>query len=266
MTVAFSSASADAYESAIGRWSRVLASRFVDWLAPIEGGALLDIGCGTGHVAHELAARSPQAQVLGIEPMPALLDAARSAHHTRCTFTVGDAMALPLTAQAFDLVVSHLVFNFIDDPAGAAHEMHRVSRVGARVAAAVWDIEDGFPAMQLLWREAAAAAPAMRAMYERWRIQPLARPGALARLWRDAGLTGLCEGSIEIVMQFEAFDDLWLPFARGGQAYGLALAQLDAGSAARVEQRVRAAYGAKASDGRLTLPARALVVLGRRPA
>jgi ubiquinone/menaquinone biosynthesis C-methylase UbiE len=143
MTVAFDSASAVAYEAAIGRWSRA---------------------------------------------------------HPRCTFTAGDALALSLPAQAFDLVVSHLVLNFIDDLGGAAREMYRVSRVGARVAAAVWDIEDGFPAMQMLWREAAAAAPAMQAVYERWRVQPLARPGALLELWRGARLTDLREGSIEVVM------------------------------------------------------------------
>jgi len=266
MTVAFNAASAGAYELAIGRWSRMLARRFVDWLAPIETGALLDIGCGTGHVAHELAAHSPQAQVSGIEPMPALLEAARSRAHPRCTFGAGDAMDLPLPAQAFDLVVSHLVLNFLADPAGAAREMHRVSHVGARVAAAVWDIEDGFPAMRLLWSEAAAAAPAMQAVYARWRIQPLAQPGALAQLWRDAGLTALRQGSIHTVMHFESFDDFWLPFAQGGQAFGLALAQLDHTTAARVEQRVRAVYGVAAHDARLSLPVRALAVVGRRPA
>jgi hypothetical protein len=44
----------------------------------------------------------------------------------------------------------------------------------------------------------------------------------------------------------------------------MALDRLDASDAACVEQRVRAAYGAKAVDGQLALPVRVLVVVGRR--
>lgn len=48
-------ASGDAYEPYVGRWSRLVARRFVDWLDLPAGWAWLDVGCGTG--AQEARAR-----------------------------------------------------------------------------------------------------------------------------------------------------------------------------------------------------------------
>jgi len=39
------------YETFMGRWSRVMAARFVDWLAVPAGRRWLDVGCGTGALA-----------------------------------------------------------------------------------------------------------------------------------------------------------------------------------------------------------------------
>ena len=41
-------ASGDAYERYVGRWSRLVARDFVDWLDVPAGRSWLDIGCGTG--------------------------------------------------------------------------------------------------------------------------------------------------------------------------------------------------------------------------
>src|SRR3546814_16223189 len=38
----------DAYEQYMGRWSRRLAPRLVDWLSPEHGLDSLDVRCGTG--------------------------------------------------------------------------------------------------------------------------------------------------------------------------------------------------------------------------
>ena len=41
-------ASGDAYEPYVGRWSRLVAPVFLDWLAVPSGARWLDVGCGTG--------------------------------------------------------------------------------------------------------------------------------------------------------------------------------------------------------------------------
>ena len=40
--------SGDLYEPYVGRWSRLVADRFVAWLRPGAGASWLDVGCGTG--------------------------------------------------------------------------------------------------------------------------------------------------------------------------------------------------------------------------
>ena len=41
-------AAGDLYEPYVGRWSRLVARPFLDWLAVPEGRDWLDVGCGTG--------------------------------------------------------------------------------------------------------------------------------------------------------------------------------------------------------------------------
>ena len=41
-------AAGDRYEPYVGRWSRRVASHFLEFLAAPSGGEWLDVGCGTG--------------------------------------------------------------------------------------------------------------------------------------------------------------------------------------------------------------------------
>jgi len=84
---------------------------------------ILDVGCGTGYLLGQLAARAPQASVLaGIDPAPAMIEVARSmATNGRLRFVVGTAERLPWPDQTFDLVVSTTSFDhWADQQAGLA--------------------------------------------------------------------------------------------------------------------------------------------------
>ena len=50
-------ASGAAYEGYIGRWSRLVAPEFVDWLAQPAGLRWLDVGCGTGILTRTILER-----------------------------------------------------------------------------------------------------------------------------------------------------------------------------------------------------------------
>lgn len=101
-------------------------------------GAALDVACGTGDFAFDLARKPNVEQVVGLDFVPQMLalaggKAARQGLHADTTFTVGDAHALPFADDTFICAtVGFGVRNFIDVPR-ALSEMARVVRPGGRV-------------------------------------------------------------------------------------------------------------------------------------
>jgi ubiquinone/menaquinone biosynthesis C-methylase UbiE len=93
---------------------------------------ILDVGCGTGYLLGQLAARAPQAQVLaGIDAAPAMIEVARAAAaEDRLRFVVGAAEGLPWPAATFDLVVSTTSFDHWADQQAGLAECARVLAPG----------------------------------------------------------------------------------------------------------------------------------------
>src|SRR5438477_13175244 len=88
-----------AYEVLLGRRSRRLAEKLLDFAAFADDGALLDLGCGTGSLTGTMAARWPQRRIVGVdfsEAFLAFLAFARSRELGEAViFEHGDATALP---------------------------------------------------------------------------------------------------------------------------------------------------------------------------
>jgi ubiquinone/menaquinone biosynthesis C-methylase UbiE len=80
---------------------------------------VLDLGTGTGVVALALAERYPEAQVLGIDLSPGMIEEARTKVPpelaARLRFEVGDASALASPDADFDLVVLSNMIPFADE-------------------------------------------------------------------------------------------------------------------------------------------------------
>ena len=93
---------------------------------------ILDIGCGTGYLQGQLAARAPQAQVLaGIDAAPAMIEVARAAAaDDRLRFVAGTAQRLPWPAATFDLVVSTTSFDHWADQRAGLVQCARVLAPG----------------------------------------------------------------------------------------------------------------------------------------
>ncbi len=112
-------------------WDRVFA------LAVGGRGGLeaLDIGCGTGFLSLELAARGHR--VTGIDFAPAMLALAKEkAAHAGAAirFEEADAENLPFAAASFDLVITRHVLWTLPHPEAAIGEWVRVLRPGGRLA------------------------------------------------------------------------------------------------------------------------------------
>ena len=101
-------------------------------LADVRGQAALELGCGAGQWARELARRG--ATVIGIDVSAAQLELARSADDGRAVSLVqGSAEELPFRAEAFDLVMcDHGALSFTD-PRVAIPEVARVLRPRGRL-------------------------------------------------------------------------------------------------------------------------------------
>jgi ubiquinone/menaquinone biosynthesis C-methylase UbiE len=93
---------------------------------------ILDVGCGTGYLLRQLAARCPQASELaGIDAAPAMIEvAAAMAADDRLHFRVGTAEELPWPAGVFDLVVSTTSFDHWADQQAGLTECARVMAPG----------------------------------------------------------------------------------------------------------------------------------------
>jgi ubiquinone/menaquinone biosynthesis C-methylase UbiE len=136
-------ASGDVYEPYVGRWSRLVAREFLDWLDAPTGLDWLDVGCGTGALTNAIAERCAPKRIAGVDPSAGFLDfARRRLSSAGVELQQSDAQSLPYTATEFDRVVSGLVLNFVPDQARAAAEMARVVRSGGEVALYVWDYAD----------------------------------------------------------------------------------------------------------------------------
>jgi SAM-dependent methyltransferase len=106
---------------------------------------VLDVGCGPGVLATEVAQRCPEGQVVALDQSP---ERSRQAGMRLARFggyaLVGDAAALPFEDSTFDLVYCRFLLEYLPAPERAVREMVRVCRPGGRVL--LQDL-DG----QLLW-------------------------------------------------------------------------------------------------------------------
>jgi SAM-dependent methyltransferase len=112
-------------------WDRVFALA----LGGRQAVAALDIGCGTGFLSLELAARGHQ--VTGIDFAPEMLVLARekaAAAGAAIRFEHADAENLPFDAASFDLVITRHVLWTLPHPEAAISEWIRVLRPGGRLA------------------------------------------------------------------------------------------------------------------------------------
>jgi SAM-dependent methyltransferase len=95
---------------------------FLD-VVPTPGPLTLDIGCGEGRMARELAARGHR--VLAFDASPALARAARH-HGADMPVAIGDISQLPIASGIADLVVCFMVLMDVEDLGGAIGELARV--------------------------------------------------------------------------------------------------------------------------------------------
>lgn len=96
-------------------------------------GALLDVGCGGGHLLAWLAQEYPQARLTGLDLSPEQVARARvrtAAFGDRVHVREGSALELPFPAASFDAVISVASLKHWPDPLQGMREIVRVLKPG----------------------------------------------------------------------------------------------------------------------------------------
>ena len=99
---------------------------------------VLDVGCGTGALLHQLRIAYPAVQLAGVDPVPEMLQVARRRLPASVELHGGWADRLPYADCTFDVVVSCNMFHYIRQPIAALCEMSRVLRGGGDLIITDW--------------------------------------------------------------------------------------------------------------------------------
>jgi SAM-dependent methyltransferase len=249
------------YEGFMGRWSRLLARRFVSWLRVPAGAHWLDVGCGTGAMTDIICADASPASVVGCDPAAPFIQYAREhAHDSRASFAVAGVDGLPNRPGGFDSITSLLALNFFPDPPAALREMRHRTSGASVISACVWDYAEGMQFLRYFW-DAVVSIDASASALDEGRRFPICRPDALVDLFSSAGLIGVRCEAIEVSTGFGGFDDYWKPFLGGTGPAPSYVSSLDDGRRAALARRLDETLP-RESAGAIALTARAWVVRG----
>ena len=265
-----------AYEMFMGRWSHLIARRFLKWLEiPSRGNSWLDIGCGTGTLTRLILNEYQPGKIIAVDPSNEFISFARRGivedaglHADKGVmdnlppvyFAVGQAQSLALVPDSIDVVVSGLVLNFIPQPEKALEEMIRVAKPGGVVGIFLWDYADGMQMLRYFW-DAAVKLDAQAATWDEGFRFPLCREGQLESLVRESVLENVQTAAVEVRTAFKEFDDFWFPFlGKAGPAPNY-VTSLSSAARQKLETELRASLPIE-EDGTIDLVARAWAIKG----
>ncbi len=238
------------------------APKLVKFSGVKAGATVLDVGCGTGNLLAEVAARHPGVRFVGIDPSEALLRKARArADLSGARLLAGGVESMPFADGGFSHTLSMLVLQEFTDRERAIAEMRRVTGAGGIIAACQWDFAK-MPVIDALVEAITEVDPVGGARLDRRSSPVFNDEGELVESWVRGGLADVTAGRIMVERTFAGFDRVWLPLLAGSTPSTLALAALSAAPQARVRTLMMRRFGVVDVGAAMTLRAEALVVRG----
>lgn len=123
---------------------RALAELVAEHAAGPGAGLVVDVATGTGLVLRSIAARHPEARLVGIDLSSGMLAVARAAL-PQAQLVQADASALPIPDRSVDLVTCVTALHLLAEPELAFDEWARVLRPGGRLVTATFAAATAHP-------------------------------------------------------------------------------------------------------------------------
>lgn len=253
-------ARAEAYAADVGALTRGAAGALLDAAGVASGSRVLDVATGPGFVAEAALARG--AQVTAVDQSAAMVAIAR---HRLPDLEVRQAAVeqLGLPDAAYDAVVGGFVLNHLARPERGVAELVRVLAPGGRLALSVWDVPAANRGMGLVGEVVTEVG-----------IRGAVPPGpdsvrfadevAFREVLEDAGLLDVRVERATWTVDVEPgpwFDTVAAAMPRSGAV--LAQAEDAQRAAARAAYVERALAELGTGDGRIAMPATAVIGSGR---
>jgi len=231
---------------------------------------VLDLGSGTGYPALlDAQTVGPTGSVVGMDLADQMLAAAeRKAKRlglTNVSLKTGDVTSLPFDANSFDAVTSRFCLMFLPEIPKAAAEIARVLKPGGWVAAAVWSAPEKNPSIGL-------SMAAIKQVIELPPPDPtapgifrLAKPGELAGLFQQAGLTDAVDQEFLADWTYGSVDEYYTSLMEIAAPVQNLMAKLTAAQQEDVKQRILQAAGNFRRGSGITFPMAIRVVSARKP-
>ena len=234
------------------------------------GMKVLDLGSGTGYPAL-LAAQTvgPSGSVVGMDLAEQMLAAARRKAAafglSNVTFQTGDVTILPFDTKSFDAVTSRFCLMFLPEIPKAAGEIARVLHPGGWVSVAVWSAPEKNPSIGL-------AMTAIRQVIELPPPDPdapgifrLAKPGELAGVMQQAGLTDVTDQEFLAEWSYASAEQYYTSLMEIAAPVQNLMATLSDAQKQEVKRLIVQAASQFKRGNRVTFPTAARMVAARKP-
>jgi SAM-dependent methyltransferase len=223
----------------------------IDWIVerlPDAAGTVVDVGCGTGISARQLALRGPR--VIGVEPNDSMRHEAENAPSAgSVVYAPGRAEETGLESRCADAVVAAQAFHWFD-AALALREFHRLLRPGGWVTLLWNDPDQADPLTGEFWQllRKMTPEPEVPAVPYHLSGQPLLNHPSFD------------QSSVRTTPNFQTLDEEGFL----GRAFSASFAPREAGVADRFAERLRAIFNAHKQDSKVSLKYQTTAYQARR--
>lgn len=244
------------HQALLDRIMAPIAEAVVAAAGPVNGEAVLDVGCGSGATTFATAWRTgPTGRAVGVDISPALIELARRRAGEDgvegVEFLLADAQTHAFQ-PAFDAIVSRFGVMFFPDPVAAFANLRTALKPGGKLAFAAWRAPEENP-LSLVPLQ--AAAPFLPEVPKFENDAPgrfaFADPERVRRILADAGWRAIDIAPLDTESPL-SFDELLTMSLRVGPLNPI-LKDADAALRAKVVEAVTAALEPYATNGVTTM-------------